>query len=247
MYKSLFHVIFLVLIFSFLVGCAGETKQLHMMDTSGAKKEIVFPNGTILGGASKEQATALAQIFVDSHNMAMQEMDELKKLSKKSLANQEAIMASQQKNLETAEKSLKMIEKLSKNQGTGAITIFFSVGSSDLQKGSHEFQRLVNFTDYLARESKGRKVLLISIGSASAIGNQKINEKLGKKRSEVVVDVIDKYLINVPHQFFKIYGTGDIYAPKNVTMKEHQRYQHTRIIAFYETDQIPQLPEEPKN
>lgn len=246
MYKRLFSVIFLMLLVSFLVGCAGETKQLHMMDASGAKKEIVFPNGTILGGASKEQATALAQIFVDSHNMAMQEMDELKKLGKKSLANQKAIMASQQKNLETAQMALQMIEQLSKNQGTGEITVFFPVASSDLKKGSHEFERLVNFADYLARESKGRKVLLISIGSASAFGNPKVNEKLGKKRAEVSVQVIDKYLVNVPHQFFKIYGTGDIYSPKNVTMKEHQRYQHTRVVAFYETNQIPQLPEEPK-
>ena len=246
MYKKLFHLIFLLLFISFLIGCAGETKQLYMMDASGTKKEIVFPNGTILGGASKEQATALAQIFVDSHNIAMQEMDELKKLSKKSLANQEAIMASQQKNLETAEKALKMIEQMSKNQGTGEITVFFPVGSSDLKKGSHEFERLINFADYLARESRGRKILLVSIGSASAFGDRKINEKLGKKRSEVVVDVMNKYLVNVPHQFFKVYGTGDIYSPKNITMKEHQRYQHARVIAFYETDQLPRLPEEPQ-
>lgn len=245
MHKILFSV-FLLLIISFLAGCAGETKQLYMKDTAGASKEIVFPNGTILGGASKEQATALATIFVDSHNMAMQEFDELKKMSKKSLASQETIMASQQKNLETAQKALQMIEQLSKNQGTGEITIFFPVGSSELKKGSHEFERLVNFADYLARESKGRKVLLISIGSASAFGNKKLNEKLSKKRSDVPVDVLDKYLINVPHQFFKVYGTGDIYSPKNVAMKEHQRYQHTRVIAFYETEQIPPLPEEPK-
>jgi outer membrane protein OmpA-like peptidoglycan-associated protein len=245
MRKEMF-LILLLLIVSFLAGCAGETKQLYMKDAAGATKEIVFPNGTILGGASKEQATALATIFVDSHNMAMQEFDELKKMSKKSLANQEAIMASQQKNLETAQKALQMIEQLSKNQGTGEITIFFPVGSSELKKGSHEFERLVNFADYLARESKGRKVLLISIGSASAFGDKKVNEKLGKKRSEVPVGLLDKYLINVPHKFFKVYGTGDIYSPKNVTMKEHQRYQHTRVIAFYETEQIPPLPEDPK-
>lgn len=246
MYKKFFLVFYLFLINAFLVGCAGETKQFSMLDSTGGKREIIFPNGTILGGASKEQATALAQIFVDSHNMSMQEFDELKKMSKKSLANQEALMVSQQKNLETAQKALQMIEQLSKNQGTGEITIFFPVGTSDLKKGSHEFERLVNFTDYLARESKGKKILLISIGSASAFGDKKVNEKLAKKRSEVVVDIIDKYLVNVPHQFFKIYGTGDLYSPKNVTMKEHQRYQHTRVIAFYETEQIPPLPQEPK-
>ncbi|MCX8026554.1 MAG: hypothetical protein N3A62_01685 [Thermodesulfovibrionales bacterium] len=244
--KRFIEFIIVVFTISSIIGCAGETKQLHMKDTTGGTKEIVFPNGTILGGASKEQATALATIFVESHNMAMQEFDELKKMTKKTLANQEAIMMSQQKNLETAQKALKMIEQLSKNQGTGEITIFFPIGSSELKKGSHEFERLVNFADYLARESKGRKILLISIGSASAIGDRKKNETLSKKRSEVPIDVLDKYLVNVPHQFFKVYGIGDIYSPKNVTMKEHQRYQHTRIIAFYETDQIPALPEEVK-
>lgn len=35
------------------------------------------------------------------------------------------------------------------------------------------------------------------------------------------------------------------YSPKNVPMKEHERYQHTRLIAVYETEQIPNLPAEP--
>jgi hypothetical protein len=72
-------------------------------------------------------------------------------------------------------------------------------------------------------ESKGRKILFISIGSASALGNKKINEKLAKGRA----------------------GVGDFYSPKNVSMKEYERYQHTRLIAVYETEQMPNLPAEP--
>lgn len=245
--RKFFYSMLCVITIVFIAGCAGDVKELHMKDSMGQSRTIVFPNGTILGGASKDQASALAQIFVDSHNMHMQELADLKTMSKKSLDNQQKLMEMSQKNLETAQQALQMIEQLSKNQGTGEITIFFPVGSGELKSGSSEFQRLVNFTDYLSRESKGRKVLLISIGSASAFGKEKINEKLGKKRANAPVDAMNKYLVNIPHQFFKVYGTGDMYSPKGVTMKEHQRYQHTRIIAFYETNQIPPIPAEPKN
>lgn len=214
-----------------IIGCAGETKELHMQDVSGQTKTVVFPNGTVFGGASSDQASTLAEIFVDSHNQAMKELADIKAISNK--------------NLETSQKALQMLEQLSKNQGSGEITIFFPVGSSEIKKNSPEYQRLVSFSDYLSRESRGRKVLLITIGSASAFGDRKTNEKLAQKRSEAPADIMDQYLVNIPHQFYKVYGTGDIHSPKNVTMKEHQRYQHVRIIAFYETDQVPPLPEEP--
>ena len=148
-------------------------------------------------------------------------------------------------NLETAQKALRIIEEMSKRHGTGELTIFFPVSSSHVEKNSLEYDRLVRFVDFLSRESRGRKVLLISIGSASAFGDKKLNQKLAQKRADFPKEVVDKYLVNIPHEFFKVYGTGDIYSPKNVTMKEHQRYQHTRIIAFFETEQIPSVPEEP--
>ena len=53
--------------------------------------------------------------------------------------------------------------------------------------------------------------------------------------------IIDQYLVNVPHQFYKVYGLGDLYAPKNVTLQVDQRYQNVRIIAVYDTNQIPAL------
>ena len=251
--------LFFVSICIFLAGCAGETTQLHMKDISNATKTIDFPPGTITGAASKEQAKVLAQIFVDSHNMAMSEFAELKQKTsnieegikkleeeiQKLDANTQSILKASQSNLELAQKTLTLIEQISKNQGTGEITIFFPVGSGRIEKDSLEYQRLVNFLDYLARESKGRKVLFISIGSASAFGNKKVNMKLAKKRAEAPIEIIEKYLINIPHEIFKVYGIGDLYSPKNVTMKEHERYQHVRLIAVYETEQIPSLPEEP--
>jgi len=261
MKRSVFVVLSLVLFSYFLIGCAGEVTQLYMKDSTGATKTIEYPKGTITGAASKEQARTLAQIFVDSHNMAMSEFAEIKgktsdikqstqrieaEIQKLDATTQE-ILRTSKTSLETAQKALEMIEQMSQRQGTGEITIFYPVGSSEIPKGSIEYQRLINFVDYLSRESKGRKVLFISIGSASAFGDRRFNERLAQKRAEAPIDIIEKYLVNIPHEFFKVYGTGDIYSPKNVTMKEHQRYQHTRLIAIYETEQIPQLPAQPSN
>ncbi len=239
-----------IIVGSVLLGCAGQPKELHMRDTYGAMKSVTFPKGTVLGSASKEQASQLAQIFVDSHNNAMKETDEIKKSTQtiegstqRIETSTQKILNSSQENLETAQKTLMTIELLSKSQGTGEITLFYPVGVHHIKPGSLEYERLVNFIDSLSYGSKGRKILFISIGSASAFGSKNLNEKLANKRSETPKDVIDKYLVNIPHEFFKVYGVGDFYSPKNVSMKEHQKYQSTRIIAFYETDQIPSLPE----
>lgn len=246
-----------IIISSLLMGCAGQPKELRMMDASGSIKTIEFPKGNVTGSASKEQATKLAQIFVDSHNSAMKEVDEIKKSARtiesatqRIEASNQRIEASSQKildssheNLETAQKSLNAIENLSKSQGTGEITLFYPVGAYDIKRGSLEYERMVNFIDFVSRGSKGRKILFISMGSASAFGSKSLNEELARKRSESPKEIIDKYLVNIPHEFFRVYGVGDMYSPKNVSMKEHEKYQSTRIIAFYETDQIPALPE----
>lgn len=148
--------------------------------------------------------------------------------------------------LETAQRSLQNIEEMSKRQGTGEITIFFPNNSAVIDKKTIEFDRLVNFADFLSRESKGRKIIFLSIGSASTTGRNEANLKLAKKRSETPLDILDMYLVNIPHEFHKVYGTGDRFSPKGVATKEHQRYQHTRIIALFDTSQAPALNEEAK-
>jgi hypothetical protein len=70
--------------------------------------------------------------------------------------------------------------------------------------------------------------------------------KLAKARADFPKDIIDKYLVHIDHEYYKVYGTGDLYSPKGVSKKEHDRYQHTRLIALYETDKAPSLPEEPE-
>jgi hypothetical protein len=79
------------------------------------------------------------------------------------------------------------------------------------------------------------------IGSASATGSMSVNQKLSQERSQAPEPIIDQYLVNVPHQFFKVYGLGDMYAPKNVSLREDEAYQNVRIIAVYDTNQIPAL------
>lgn len=73
-----------ILLLLFVMGCAGESNKVQLSDmTVGASesekgtKTVEFPEGTVFGGASKEQAAALARIFVESHNMAMQQFGEL--------------------------------------------------------------------------------------------------------------------------------------------------------------------------
>jgi hypothetical protein len=86
----------------------------------------------------------------------------------------------------------------------------------------------------------------VLVGSASATGNQQIDERLSKERADAPVPIIDQYLVNVPHEFHKAIGLGDTYSPKNVPLQVDQRYQNVRIIAVYQTDQVPPLPEDVK-
>jgi outer membrane protein OmpA-like peptidoglycan-associated protein len=218
-----------------LAGCAGQTEQLSMQQPaqgSTQPQSITFPNGTTFGGASGRQASELAQIIVDANNNNMQEYQQLQ--------------GTETKNLQTSQQALQMIEQLSNQQGTGEITLFFPVDQVELKQGSLQYTRLINFLDYLSRESRGRQVLFLLIGSASATGNQQVNARLSRERSQAPEPIIDQYLVNVPHRFFKVYGLGDIYSPKNVSLSQEQRYQNVRIIAVYQTDQVPVVPQAPR-
>ena len=61
-----------------------RTTQLHIKD-GRSHKTCGIPQGHNLGAASKEQAITLAQIFVDSYNMAIGELAEIKAQGKRSL------------------------------------------------------------------------------------------------------------------------------------------------------------------
>lgn len=175
--------------------------------------------------------------FLEANTAVLAELGEIKATGRQILESarqtQETVLQTQ----ETARRSLAVLEELSRRHGTGEITVFFPVAGATLS--AVERDRLVRFADFAAREARGRKLLLVSLGSASAFGDQKVNQRLAERRSAVPVDVMDKYLINVPHEFHKVYGTGDLYSPKGVKLKEHQRYQHARVIAVFASEQLP--------
>jgi hypothetical protein len=99
----------------------------------------------------------LAQIIAESNNNNMQDYQRLQ--------------GTESKNLQTSQQALAMIEQLSNEQGSGQITLFFPTGSAELRQGSEQHERLIRFLDYLSRESRGREVLFVLIGSASAAGS----------------------------------------------------------------------------
>jgi hypothetical protein len=101
--------------------------------------------------------------------------------------------------------------------------------------------------NYISRESRGREVLFVLIGSASATGSMQTNERLSRERSQAPEPIIDQYLVNVPHKYIKVYGLGDMLSPKGATLTVDQRYQNVRIVAVYQTDQVPVLPTAPRS
>jgi len=225
--KNIAKKIFGVGVAMILGGCAGQPQTYTMNQSDGRSQTVTFPNGTTFGGASRQQASSLAQIMVDANNNNMKDY--------------EALQGTSSKNLQTSQHALQLLEHLSQQQGTGEITLFFATGSAALPQGGLQYQRLINFVDYLSRMSRGRKILFVMIGSASATGSMSVNQKLSQERAQAPESAIDQYLVNVPHQFFKVHGIGDIYAPRNASLPVEERYQNVRIIAVYETDQIPAL------
>ena len=141
---------------------------------------------------------------------------------------------------QTAQQTLAKLEQLSNEQDSGQITLFFKSGSTEID--SFQTQRLVNFLDYLARESHGRTVILVAIGSASAVGNAGLNKKLSTKRSEATLPMTNQYLVNVPHKFYRVTGVGDMYAPKNASLQVEDRYQSARVIAANSTINLAAMP-----
>jgi hypothetical protein len=70
-----------------------------------------------------------------------------------------------------------------------------------LRQQSEQGQRLIRFLDYISRDSRGREVLFVLIGSASATGSMQTNERLSRERSQAPEPIIDQYLLNVPHKY----------------------------------------------
>ena len=123
-----------VVITSIIAGCAGQPQQFSMQRPDEQRPQTVtFPNGTVFGGASGQQASSLAQLIVDSNNNNMKDYEQLQGMSSK--------------NLQTSQHALQMLEHMSQQQGIGEIRLFFQTGSATCLKRvaiptAHQFRRL---------------------------------------------------------------------------------------------------------
>lgn len=208
-----------------LAGCAGQP-QTYTMNPG---QTVTVPKGTVTGGASVGDAKALAQLVVDGNNNAMAQFDQLD-------GDMSRMQATDNQALQNSQQALVQLEQLSDQQGSGQITLFFAEGSAQLNQ--EQQQRLIGFLDYLSRQNRGRTVILVSVGSASAVGPASINRKLSIERAQAPLDIINQYLVNIPHEFYKVSSVGEMYAPRNAPMQVEQRYQNVRIVAAYSTSQF---------
>jgi len=208
-----------------LTACAGQPETYTM--NSG--QSVTMPKGTLTGSASVGDAHALAQMVVDGNANAMAQFDKLN-------GNVSRLQATQAQQLQASQEALTKLEQLADSQGSGQITLFFGAGSARLNE--EQQQRLIRFLDYIARDSRGRKVILVSVGSASAVGSEAVNRKLSIMRSMAPLSVTEQYLVNTPHEFYKVSSVGDMYAPKNASTEVEQRYQSVRIVAAYNEAQL---------
>jgi len=208
-----------------LAACAGQSENY----TINPGQTVTVPKGTATGAASVGDANALAQMIVDSNNNAMAGFDRVN-------GNLAQLQVTETKELQDSQDALAKLVQLSNQQGSGAVTLFFAEGSATLNQ--EQQQRLIRFLDYLSRASQGRTVILVSVGSASAVGPAAVNRRLSIERAQAPVDIIQQYLINTPHTFYKVSAVGDMYAPKDASQQVDQRYQNVRIVAAYSTSQL---------
>jgi outer membrane protein OmpA-like peptidoglycan-associated protein len=171
-------------------------------------------------------ANALAQLAVDGNNNAMAGFDRVN-------GDMSRLQASENQELQNSQAALTKLEQLSNQQGSGSVTLFYAEGSAQINQ--EQQQRLIRFLDYLSRESRGRTVVLVSVGSASAVGPAAVNRRLSIERAQAPLPTIEQYLVNTPHTFYKVSAVGDMYAPKDASQQVDQRYQNVRIVAAYGT------------
>ena len=243
-----------VAVLAVLAGCATPQETYQMQQAGGPSQTVTVPKSTMTGAASGAQADALAKAEVQSSNLAQQQFAKVEaqqaaqaKLTTQTLTDLDkmsgqlaTIQSTDHKDYQQVEKTLQQLSTIANLQGTGQVTLFFKTGSAELEQ--FQQNRLITFLDYLSRDSRGRTVTLVTIGSASAIGNAEINKKLSLERANAAQPLIQQYLVNTPHKVYKVAGVGDMFAPKGASTQVEDRYQSVRVIAVYNTSDLPTVP-----
>jgi len=125
---------------------------------------------------------------------------------------------------------------LARAQGTGEITLFYPWGRSSLPRSQED--RLVRFLDHLAHEAHGRPILLVAVGTASDWRTDDWNDPLSKRRANAPRTLVGRHLVHVPHKWHKVQGVGDRLTPPDA---KGPTWRNVRIIAVYDTEQLPEL------
>ncbi len=230
----------------FTAGCA--TSSQTQPQTQPASPTQISPYSNTAQGypadtSGQDNINQTANQFATSYNQAV--MDK-QALSQAAMANDhqrsQELIRSYSRNLEVSKDSYQMLREIAEDQGTGDITIFFPHNSAQIIENSLQHDRLIRYLDSLERNNRERQLVFVIIGSASAVGEDNHNQILSKKRANATVPIIDQYLINVPHTFHKVYGTGEANSPKNETEDINKRYRFVRIMALYGSPQTRSMP-----
>ena len=213
-----------------------------------------MPKGDLLGRASRQQARATSGPAPDPPNDQSAKTkehsenvnafgDNIKKAAHvtEKKFNKE-VTAPNNSKLGKAENRIKPLEDHSSLKDRSEITIFFPQDRAILLKGAPEHNRLNSFADSISREAGGKKLFFALMGSASAKGDSDYNRRLSLRRAEFVKKVLDGLLVNVPHEFHKVYGLGDSMSPKVEDKETNEKYQSVRIIAVYDIKEFPERP-----
>jgi hypothetical protein len=239
-----------------LSGCADFNKEIPLTRDD----KVILPSINAVGTPTETSISQLADLLVEALNKSRDERERKEKELQKA-QNEKNIKESNQAE-DTVNQALQSFVEISKKQGAGEITLFFPKGSDSLEFSYSERDRLVQFLDYLARESHGRKILLLSIGSASvadtasnryqvfnvkdkkAVPKKSVSNKiqLSVARARAPLPIIEKYLVNTPHQTYDAYGIGEHKSPRSAILEDQEMYQHVRIIAAFEKSDLPLLP-----
>lgn len=182
----------------------------------------------------QDQVSTTARQFVTAYNQAIQDRQSLNIAAMNNdYQRSQELIRSYGKNMETSKASYQILQEIAQNQGTGEITLFFSHNSSELPENSFQYNRLIRYLDSLERNNKKQGLVFVIMGSASANGEENHNMMLSQRRANAPIPIIDHYLVNVPHTYHKVYGTGETNSPQAQPEDINSRYRFVRIMALF--------------
>lgn len=110
------------------LGCSGKETALNLdvpARPSAQTGRIVFPNGLITGAASQRQATQLAKILVESHNMAVAQRRRMAESVSANTQQLKELDQAHRQNRDSARLAYQLLQDMASRQKTGEITIFW--------------------------------------------------------------------------------------------------------------------------